>query len=343
MRVLVAGLGNMGRSHALSYHNHADAEIVGLVNRSEPRLDPVLRAYPRFADYHEALSETAPDLAVIATYTETHADYAIAAMERGAHVFVEKPLAASMTDARRVVEAARANGRKLVVGYILRHHPSWARLIGEARSLGGPFVFRLNLNQRSEGEQWAVHRALMNATSPIVDCGVHYIDVMCQITDAAPTRVHGIGLRLSDEIAPEMYNYGHLHVAFADGSVGWYEAGWGPMMSETAHFVKDVVSPGGAVSIVADVDGSDSSSVDGHTRVGALRVRPTGRPDRMIDLPGEPDHQQLCDAQAAYMLRAVRDDLDLERHMVDALRSLEVCLAADRSIREGRAVDLGDL
>ena len=342
MKVLVAGLGNMGRSHALSYYRHPDAEIVGLVNRSEPRLDPALGACPRFADYHAALAETEPDLVAIATYTETHADYAVAAMERGAHVFVEKPLAATMADARRVVEAARSNGRKLVVGYILRHHPSWVRLIGEARALGGPFVFRLNLNQRSEGDEWAVHRALMNATSPIVDCGVHYLDVMCQITDAAPTRVHGIGVRLSDEIAPDMYNYGHLHVTFADGSVGWYEAGWGPMMSETAHFVKDVVSPGGAVSIVAAVDGSDSSDVDSHTRVGALRVRPTGEPDRVIELPDEPGHQELCDAEAAFMLQAIRDDIDLDRHMEDALRSLHVCLAADRSIREGRAIDLAD-
>ena len=45
-------------------------------------------------------------------------------------------------------------------------------------------------------------------------------------------------------------NYGHLHVTFDDGSVGWYEAGWGPMMSEVAFFVKDVVGPKGAVSIV---------------------------------------------------------------------------------------------
>ncbi|TIP71723.1 MAG: gfo/Idh/MocA family oxidoreductase, partial [Mesorhizobium sp.] len=78
-------------------------------------------------------------------------------------------------------------------------------------------------------------------TSPIVDCGVHYLDVMLQITDARPVEVRGMGLRLSDEIAPTMYNYGHLQVLFDDGSVGWYEAGWGPMISETAFFVKDVI------------------------------------------------------------------------------------------------------
>ncbi|TIP96390.1 MAG: gfo/Idh/MocA family oxidoreductase, partial [Mesorhizobium sp.] len=67
---------------------------------------------------------------------------------------------------------------------------------------------------------------------------------------ARPVEVRGMGLRLSDEIAPTMYNYGHLQVLFDDGSVGWYEAGWGPMISETAFFVKDVISPNGCVSIV---------------------------------------------------------------------------------------------
>ncbi|MCB2158899.1 MAG: Gfo/Idh/MocA family oxidoreductase, partial [Rhodobacteraceae bacterium] len=189
-----------------------------------------------------ALQATKPDLAVIATYSDSHADYACRAMEAGAHVFVEKPLATTVADARRVVDCARATGRKLVVGYILRHHPSWQRLIAEARALGGPYVFRLNLNQQSTGPTWETHKSLMRTTPPIVDCGVHYVDVMCQITDARPVRVHGMGLRLSDEIAEDMYNYGQFQVVFEDGSVGWYEAGWGPMMSEVAYFVKDVIS-----------------------------------------------------------------------------------------------------
>ena len=121
----------------------------------------------------------------------------------------------------------------------------------------------------------------MDSISPIVDCGVHYVDVMCQVTGAKPVRVHAIGVRLTDEVKPDMYNYGHLHVTFDDGSVGWYEAGWGPMMSETAFFVKDMIGPKGSVSIVAAEQGGGagegeaataSSDIDGHTKTGALRV-----------------------------------------------------------------------
>lgn len=337
-RVLIVGLGNMGMSHALAHHA-LGSEIAGLVNRSEAELPEPLKACPRFSSFEEGM-EARPDLAVIATYSDTHADYACAAMRAGAHAFVEKPLAATARDARRVVATARETGRKLMVGYILRHHPSWMRFIEEARALGGPYAFRMNLNQQSSGAEWETHKALMKTTSPIVDCGVHYVDVMCQITDAAPARVHGMGLRLSDEIEPGMYNYGQFQVIFEDGSVGWYEAGWGPMMSETAFFVKDVVSPAGSVSII---DGNKGASADigGHARVGGILVH-SADGDRRIDMPDEPGHQELCDAEQAYMLRAIAEDIDLSRHMNDAVQSLSICLSADESIRTGRPVSLSE-
>ncbi len=341
IKVLIAGLGNMGQSHALAHHAHPETEIVGLVNRTGKIDHPDLAHYPAFDDFATALAQTKPDLAVIATYTDTHAEYAIAAMRAGAHVFVEKPLAMTAEDAQRVVDTAIDTGRKLVVGYILRHHPSWVCLISEARDLGGPYVFRLNLNQQSSGAAWETHKALMETTSPIVDCGVHYVDVMCQITDAPPVRVHGIGLRLSDEIAPDMYNYGQFQVTFADGSVGWYEAGWGPMMSETAFFVKDIISPNGAVSITEGNKGA-SSDIDGHTKVGRVLVHtPDG--DRHIDMPDEPGHQALCDAEQAFVIRAMTEDIDLSRHMRDAVRSLAICLAADESIRTERPMSLTEI
>ena len=340
MRVLIAGLGNMGRSHALSHHAHPDTDIVGLVNRSRVEVPEALQDYPRFDDFETALAETKPDLVVVATYTDSHAGFAVAAMEAGAHVFVEKPLAGNVADAKRVVEIAKRLNRKLGVGYILRHHPSWQRLISEARNLGGPYVFRLNLNQQSEGPTWDTHKALMETTSPLVDCGVHYVDVMCQITDAQPVRVHGMGLRLSDEIAADMYNYGQFQVVFDDGSVGWYEAGWGPMMSETAFFVKDVVSPNGAVSITDSNKGA-SDDVDGHTKVGGLLVHRPGK-DTLIELPDEPGHQELCDAEQTWIVEAIQNDTDLSRHMADAVQSLRICLAADESIRTGKTIYLGE-
>ncbi len=347
VRVLICGLGNMGRSHALAYHDNPEFEVVGLMNRSALEMPAELNVYPVFEEFYEALAATKPDLVAVCTYSDSHAEYAIAAMEAGAHVFVEKPLATNVADAERVVAKAIETDRQLVVGYILRHHPSWKRLIAEARNLGGPYVFRLNLNQQSSGDTWKTHKNIMKTTSPIVDCGVHYVDVMCQITDAKPVQVRGMGVRLSDEIDPEMYNYGHFQVLFDDGSVGWYEAAWGPMVSETAYFVKDIISPNGAVSIVASEKGG-SANIDSHTKVGALRVHPAATSadggfanlDQIIDLPHEPGHQQLCDFEQAFVLNSIANKTDLTRHMSDAVQSLRICLAADESIRTGKTIDL---
>jgi predicted dehydrogenase len=347
IRVLVAGLGNMGRSHALAYHNNPGFEIAALVNRSKPVMDKALDVYPLLPEFKAALQETKPDLCSINTYSDSHAGYAIAAMESGAHVFLEKPMATTVEDALKVVACAKSNNRKLVIGYILRHHPSWIRLIAEARALGGPYVFRMNLNQQSSGAHWETHKQLMKTTSPIVDCGVHYVDVMCQITDAKPKQVRGMGLRLSNEIASDMYNYGHLQVIFDDGSVGWYEAGWGPMMSETAFFVKDIISPNGCVSIVMS-EGAKSASHDTHTKTNVIRVHRAEtsadgtftKADQDLSMTDEPGHDELCAREQAYMLKAIREDIDLTRHMEDAVQSLRICLAADESVLTGRMVDL---
>jgi predicted dehydrogenase len=347
IRTLVAGLGNMGMSHALAYHKNPGFEIVGLANRSKVELPDGMDKYAIHPSFPDALKALEPELCSINTYSDSHADFACMAMEAGAHVFVEKPLATTVADAERVVAAAKKAGRKLVIGYILRHHPSWIKLIEEARKLGGPYVFRMNLNQQSSGPTWETHKSLMQTTSPIVDCGVHYLDVMLQITDAKPVQVRGMGVRLSDEIAAGMYNYGHLQVLFDDNSVGWYEAGWGPMMSETAFFVKDVISPNGCVSIVMDQD-AKSDDIDSHTKTSTIRLHsaatgPDGRfatPDELLNMAGEPGHQELCDLEQAFVLKAIREDIDLGRHMQDAVRSLSVCLAADESVRTGKPVNL---
>lgn len=355
LRVLVVGCGHMGTSHARAYRQMAaDFEIVGLVSRgaeSRRKLNADLGGGgAEFADYGDALARTTPDAVCISTYPDTHAAYALAALEAGAHVFLEKPVADNLADCERVIAAARARGRKLVVGYILHVHPAWEKFTALARTLGKPLVMRMNLNQQSAGANWETHKNLLRSTSPIVDCGVHYVDVMCRMTGARPVRVNSIGARLSDEIAPGAINYGQLQVTFDDGSVGWYEAGWGPMMSETAFFVKDVIGPRGCVSIVAKTASAAgrSADVDSHSKTESLLVHHAARgadgkfvrTDETVDLTDEPAHDELCRREQEVFLRAIREGRDLEEHWRSAVDSLRIVLAADRSFREGRTVEL---
>ncbi|HTM23645.1 MAG TPA: Gfo/Idh/MocA family oxidoreductase [Vicinamibacterales bacterium] len=347
-RVLVVGLGTMGLSHARAYTRIDGFEIAGLCSRGihGVAMPPPLAGAPAFSSFDEALASTRPDVVSINTLPDTHAEFAIKAMEAGAHVFVEKPIAATVEDAELVVSTAIRTKRKLVIGYILRHHPSWIRFIEVARTLGPPFVFRMNLNQQSSGPQWEGHKRLLQSLSPIVDCGVHYVDVWCQITPARPLTAHAVGARLTSEMPEGMYNYGHLHVTFEDGSVGWYEAGWGPMMSETAFFVKDVIGPRGSVSIVLAAGGGAvrSDDINAHTQTNQILLHhaelgPDGSPargDERLSTADEPSHDDLCEREQRFLLKAIEWDLDLSAHMSDAVKSLKIVLAADRSVRTGR-------
>jgi predicted dehydrogenase len=351
IRVIVVGIGNMGRSHALAYHKISGFELVGLVDRLPDKredLSDELGGIPQFDDFDTAMAATKPDAVCICTYPDTHAELARKSLLVGAHVFVEKPLAVSVEQASDLVQLAQKGNKKLVVGYILRVHPSWKKFIEISHTLGKPLVMRMNLNQQSSGNTWLTHLNLMKSMSPIVDCGVHYVDVMCQMTRSKPIRVHAIGARLSDQISSEMYNYGQLQVIFEDGSVGWYEAGWGPMMSEVSFFVKDVIGPKGCVNIMDAEKSGQSDDIDGHTQTNRLKIHYSEIddkheltiPDEIINTEDEPDHQGLCDLEQDFFYNSIINDVDLSDHQEDAVNSLRIVLAADESYRTGKVIDL---
>ncbi|MCY0150405.1 Gfo/Idh/MocA family oxidoreductase [Hoeflea sp. G2-23] len=360
LKVLVAGLGHMGMSHAHAYDKLDGYELSALCARSIASRDDLpeqWRDLPRYADFHEALEAVRPDVVAICTYPDTHAEFAISAFKAGAHVFLEKPIAQTVEQAEAVVAAAKQANRKLLVGLSPPHSPMWIKLNSIARGLGKPLVMRMNLNQQSIGPAWNWHQSLMESASPIADCGVHYVDFMCNITGARPVRVHAIGARLSDDIAEDMYNYGQLQVVFDDGSVGWYEAGWGPMMSQSAFIVKDIIGPKGAVSVLspdnvqpteAGATVSTSSEISTHSKIRPLRLHHAElgsdnaliNSDEDIEIEEVLNHSQMCERKHSYLLDAIRNDRDMTDHMRSAVDSLRIVLAADESIRTEKTVYL---
>ena len=351
--VLVVGCGNMGFSHALAYHHLKSFEICGLVSRGNSNrvVNEKLKAnYPLFSDYEKALHQTSPDAVCISTYPETHEKYTLKALENNCDCFVEKPLSISVKGAQKIISLAQKKKKKVVVGYILRHHPAWVKFVELARALGKPLVMRMNLNQQSISNMWETHKQIMKTMSPIVDCGVHYVDIMCQMTKSAPKSVSAIGARLTPEVSFDGYNYGHLQVVFEDKSVGWYEAGWGPMMSETAFFIKDIIGPKGSVSIVAEKATAErqSDNVDVHTQTENIKIhyadlntrKEFAKKDKIIKIKNEPTHFLLCKKEQEYFYDAIAKNLDLTAHWSDAINSLKIVLAADQSFRKNKTIKL---
>lgn len=132
-----------------------------------------------------------------------------------------------------------------------------------------------------------------------------------------------------------------------------YEAGWGPMMSQTAFFIKDVIGPEGSASIVAREAGGEgqSANVEAHTRTESLRLHHSrlnadgvfARMDEWISATSEPDHFELCRMEQQFFARAILDDNDLTQHQQQAIESLAVVLAADLAAREQRMVNIQEV
>jgi predicted dehydrogenase len=309
VRVLVVGCGHMGAAHARAYHSLPGFELAGVVARTPgPReaLAAELGGCPVFSEFQAAFATTRPDAVCVATYPDTHAEMAVASMRGGAAVFVEKPLADSLSAAEQIVSVARETGRTLVVGYILRHHPAWIRYVSEARALGKPLVMRMSQMQPSTGEHWESRRRLMESVSPLVDCGVHYVDVMCQMASGRPIEVQAVGARLAPDLPGDKPNYAQLQLRFDDGSVGSYEVAWGPMVGGEERLLREVMGPAGSATMK----------------------------DERLPLV------ELCRREQEFFAESIAGRRDLSVHHSESLLSLRIVLAAERSIRERRVVEL---
>ena len=144
-------------------------EIAGLCSRGVKKmaLPPDFTSAPTFTSFDEALAQTRPDVVSINTFPDTHAEFAIKAMESGAHVFVEKPLAETVAEAERVVQTAVRTGRKLVD----RLHPAAPSIVAAVRRAGAHPGNAAGLSHEPEPavERRAVGNPQEPAEEPLAD------------------------------------------------------------------------------------------------------------------------------------------------------------------------------
>ena len=131
LRVAAIGVGSLGRHHARNYAELAKegrVEFVGACDSAPETLKRVAtdNNCDSYSDWRELLEKL--DLVSIATPTETHCEIACAFLKNGVHVLVEKPIAANVTDADKMIKSARLSGAKLMVGQLERYNPAMVAL-----------------------------------------------------------------------------------------------------------------------------------------------------------------------------------------------------------------------
>jgi len=183
VRVGVIGVGWAGQQHLAALDAHPDAEIAAIAGLEEPRREELAAKYgvarhvPRWEDL---LDFDGIDAVSVAVPTFLHAPITIAALERGMHVLSEKPVARNETEARAMVDAARAAGRVLDVGFNHRQRGDIQKLkaVIDAGRLGHPYYAKawwLRRNGIPGRGSWFTNAELAGG-GPLVDIGVHVLD-----------------------------------------------------------------------------------------------------------------------------------------------------------------------
>ena len=181
LRAAVVGTGMMGRHHVRILAQMPDVDLVAIVDGDLERATAAALAFG--ASPFASVAEVGDiDLAVIAVPTPAHAAVALELIARGVHVLVEKPLAPSPEEARRIVDAAAAAGVVLAVGHVERFNPAvmaLARLVSEPLHMQfdrlSPFTPRIG-------------------DSVVFDLMVHDLDLACMLAGCEPVSIAAEGV-----------------------------------------------------------------------------------------------------------------------------------------------------
>ncbi|MHB8625372.1 MAG: Gfo/Idh/MocA family protein [Aggregatilineales bacterium] len=184
LRAAVIGAG-VGRGHARGYKASKDVQLAAVCDLDPARVQSFadefgIGAEGRFSDYHQMLATIHPDIVSIALPNFLHAEVTIAALEAGAHVICEKPMAIHTADASAMVAAAERTGRELAVCYNYRYHADtqWAKRTIAAGALGE--IYHVDAAWRREtgipGRGWFGNKSLSGGGA-LIDLGVHVLDL----------------------------------------------------------------------------------------------------------------------------------------------------------------------
>ena len=157
----------------------------------------------------------------------------------------EKPIARTFEESLKFYNMALKSKCKVQVAYILRHNKSYHKIkeLIDSKIIGELKVIRMVQNQHIS--DWSRYCSLLENCMPIVDCGVHYIDIVRWFTGSEITKVSGFGTKI-DEDSPK-YNYTIMNFETENGCQGFYESCWSRNIG--AQNVKEFIGTEGRITL----------------------------------------------------------------------------------------------
>ncbi len=243
----IVGMGRFGAVHARAIAGLHGSRVVAVCSRDDERRGRAVQQFAArgFADYRQLLADPEIDVVSICTHWLDHYEIAVAALQSGKHVMLEKPMASTREECLAIVNAARQTESYLMVGHICRFDPRSA-LAKEAIDAGriGRIVSMHAKRNLPKAPGWL----RLDKTSPLMGDGVHDADLMMWMIDRPPSRIYAKNVRVNEFTYPDI---GWAMLEFDDQAIGVVETNW--CLPENAPTVIDarmeVVGERGSLTI----------------------------------------------------------------------------------------------
>jgi myo-inositol 2-dehydrogenase / D-chiro-inositol 1-dehydrogenase len=341
VRFALAGFGAWGKFHASAIAGNVDAQLVAITAPSETSRAEARQLYPQaaiFADALEMIASVEFDIIDIVTPSHTHREIALAAMAKGRHVLLEKPMAITLEDCQAIVAGAAAHGVHLAVGHELRLSSQWGEIksIIDAGTIGDPQYALVELSRkpyRLGASGWRYDPARVG--SWVLEEPIHFFDLARWYLESSgdPVELYAYG-NSRDPQRPNLFDNFSAMFKYANGSYA--------VVSQT----------------LAAFEHHQTVKVAGTK--GALWAGWSGALDRTLEptaflrvFDGEILHEVELKKQSGevFELREeITQCIEMVRHGTkpiatgrDGLWSAGLCLLAERSIAEGKPLPVGRL
>ncbi len=341
VRFALAGFGAWGKLHAQSITGNPDAQLVAITAPSEASRAEAAALYPDaqiFADAAEMIAQAEFDILDIVTPSHTHRDIAIAAMRRGRHVLLEKPMAITLDDCKAIVAAAKEHGVHLAVGHELRLSSQWGEIkkIIDRGTIGDPqyvLVELLRKPYRLGASGWRYDPSRVG--SWVLEEPIHFFDLARWYLEGSgdPVELYAYG-NSRDPQRPDLFDnfsamfkypngsyavvsqtlaaFEHHQTVKVSGTKGALWAGWSGALDRTlepSYFLK-----------VFDGENLEEVKIEKHS--------------------GEVFELREEIAQCVAMVRTGKPPIATG---LDGLWSAGLCLVAEESIRQKRPLPVGEM
>jgi predicted dehydrogenase len=334
--VAILGYGFMGGMHLEGWKQIPESHVTGIWSRSYDKTKVKakemggLHAYETLRDVFE---DDEVDIVDVCTPSFVHAEHSIASMNAGKHIFLEKPIALSLRDADAIIDAAKSNGVKLMVGQVLRFFPEYskAKELVDGGMIGDPVIGRAyRASYFPEWNTW--FGDFMNNAGVTIDLSIHDVDFLMWCFNEPVTSVFAKVEHLTHKQITS-HDFALINMRFEGGGIALVEGSWAVPKQFPFTMKLDLDGTRGTVQL--DNQGTVPVKLITNDAIQGFAPETLPWKPAIHPFPVDPFYRELL-----HFTDCVLHDKVPMTDGLTARNSLEVCLAALGSAAKGGPVRL---